>query len=104
MKETFVEYQEFKGIYFSENKIEKVTYEDCSFINCVFTGADLTSAVFDNCDLSGAMFEQTIIEKADFSTAFNYTLDPENNRIKKAKFSQSGLAGLLTKYDILIER
>jgi len=30
-------------------------------------------------------------------------IDPELNRIKKAKFSQSGLAGLLEKYDLEID-
>jgi len=191
MKDIFIEDQEYNGINYSKNKLGKGTYENCTFVNCVFNGsdvsgiffvscvfdqcdlslahtsgtafrdvsfkgckmlgihfeignlfllsmnfnncqlnlsgfyklnlrktifrncslqevdfaeADLTSAVFDHCDLSGALFERTILEKADFSTAFNYTLDPETNRIKKAKFSQDGLAGLLAKYDILIER
>jgi uncharacterized protein YjbI with pentapeptide repeats len=191
MKDMLIENQVFKGINFNKNKIGKGTYEDCTFVNCVFNGsdvsgiifvsclfdqcdlslmntsgtafrevkfkgckmlgihfeecnlfllamyfnncqmnlssfyklklkktifrncslqevdfaeADLTSAIFDNCDLSGAMFERTVLEKADLSTAYNYTFDPETNRIKKAKFSQAGLGGLLGKYDILIER
>jgi hypothetical protein len=43
------------------------------------------------------------LEKADFRTAFNYSINPETNRIKKAKFSKEGLNGLLDKYDIEIE-
>jgi uncharacterized protein YjbI with pentapeptide repeats len=66
------------------------------------TECDLTGSVFDNCDLKGAVFENTIIEKADFRTSFNYSIDPQTNRIKKAKFSLSGIAGLLHKYDIEI--
>jgi len=31
-------------------------------------------------------------------------IDPEVNRIKKAKFSVSGVPGLLNKYDIEIEK
>ena len=33
-----------------------------------------------------------------------HSIDPETNRIKKAKFSISGVLGLLHKYDIEIER
>jgi fluoroquinolone resistance protein len=68
-----------------------------------FTQCDLSYVIFDNCDLIGAIFEDTILEKADFRTAFNYSIDPELNRIKKAKFSRSGLAGLLDKYDLEID-
>jgi hypothetical protein len=42
------------------------------------------------------------MEKADFRSAFNYSINPEINRIKKAKFSLTGLQGLLGKYDIEI--
>ena len=41
-----------------------------------------------------------ILEKADFSTAYNYVIDPELNTIRKAKFSIAGITGLLHKYDI----
>ena len=51
----------------------------------------------------GAAFENTILEKADFRTSFNYSIDPGKNRIKKAKFSLAGIAGLLEKYDIEID-
>ena len=40
--------------------------------------------------------ENQIIEKADFSTARNYALNPAANRLKKARFSRYGLEGLLT--------
>jgi uncharacterized protein YjbI with pentapeptide repeats len=68
-----------------------------------FTGSDLTSCLFDHCDLTGARFEQTILEKANLRTAYGYTINPNVNRIKKARFSTSGLAGLLQPYDIVIE-
>jgi len=55
-----------------------------------------------NCDLARATFDNSIIEKADFRSSFNYSINPEINRIKMAKFSVSGLPGLLEKYDIEI--
>jgi hypothetical protein len=36
-------------------------------------------------------------------TSFNYSINPELNRIKKAKFSMPAVVGLLDKYDIEIE-
>lgn len=83
-----------KGTAFSNTQLRDVDFTEC----------DLTSAVFDECDLANATFERTIIEKADFRTAFNYSIDPESNKVKKARFSTAGLAGLLDKYDINIER
>jgi hypothetical protein len=62
----------------------------------------LTSSVFHNCNLLKAAFYNTIIEKADFATSINYSIDPEINRIKKAKFSIFGLPGLLDKHDLII--
>ncbi|GHU58990.1 hypothetical protein FACS189411_15280 [Bacteroidia bacterium] len=67
-----------------------------------FVEADLTGSIFENCDLTRTIFERTILEKADFRTSYNYSLDPEANRIKKAKFSLTGLPGLLSKYNIEI--
>ena len=68
-----------------------------------FTECDISGSHFTNCNFLGAMFENTILEKSDFRTSINYSIDPELNRINKAKFSLHGIAGLLDKYDIEIE-
>ena len=67
-----------------------------------FAEADMMGVNFNNCDLSGSSFEKTNLEKADFRTAFNYSFDPEHNKIKKAKFSKEEVVGLLRKYNIEI--
>jgi uncharacterized protein YjbI with pentapeptide repeats len=84
-------------------KIKGTQFKDCVLHEADFSTADLTSAKFENCDLRGAQFENCILERADFRAAYNYSFDPELNRIKKAKFSRMGIAGLLDKYDIEIE-
>jgi uncharacterized protein YjbI with pentapeptide repeats len=66
------------------------------------TNANLTKAVFTECDLAGAVFDNTNAEQADFSSAWHFTIDPEHNKIRKAKFSTAGLAGLLHKYQLTI--
>lgn len=88
---------------FYGKKIKKTTFKDCSIKDCDFSEADLSGSVFNNCDLLNSVFNRSNIEKVDFRTANNYIIDPELNKLRKAKFSIHGLAGLLTKYDIKIE-
>jgi len=87
---------------FFKRKLKKTTFNNTSLQEVDFTEADLSLAIFNNCDMLGATFIDTILEKADFRTAYNYAIDPEQNRIKKAKFSMSGVSGLLLKYDLEI--
>lgn len=83
-------------------KLLKTKIARSELVEVDFTGADLTGSIFDNCNLLGAVFEDSNLTNVDFRTAYNYTFDPEKNRIKKAKFSLSGIPGLLGKYDISI--
>lgn len=84
-------------------KLKNTHFSHCSLHEVDFFGADLSNAVFDGCDLRGAIFDATTLERADFLNAYNYIIDPEKNRIKKAKFSQAGLAGLLARHNIVIQ-
>jgi fluoroquinolone resistance protein len=88
---------------FYRTKIKKTNFKNSLLKEADFTECDLTGSVFQNCDLAGAIFENTILEKADLRTSFNYSIDPENNRIRKAKFSILEISGLLDKYDIEID-
>ena len=83
-------------------KLKATRFHNCQLKDADFAEADLSAATFDGCDLAGAIFDRSNLEKADFRTARNYRIDPENNRLKKAKFSPLGLAGLLGKYDVVI--
>ena len=88
---------------FYKRNLKKTIFRNSTLHETDFNEADLSSAVFDNCDLTRALFENTILEKADFSSAYNYTIDPAINKIKKAKFSLPAVTGLLYKYDIEIK-
>jgi uncharacterized protein YjbI with pentapeptide repeats len=88
---------------FYKLKMKGIKFISCSMHEVDFSETDLSAALFDKCDLSNALFEKTILEKVDFRTSYNYAFDPEKNKIKKAKFSHEGIAGLLGKYDIVIE-
>lgn len=78
-------------------------FRKCLLRESDFTRADVHGAQFVECDMARAIFDATNLEKADFRTAVNYALDPERNRIKKARFSADGLEGLLLKYGIVVE-
>jgi hypothetical protein len=43
------------------------------------------------------------LERSDFRAAYNFNIDPERNKVRKAKFSRDGVVGLLGKYDIVVE-
>jgi len=87
---------------FYKRVLKKTLFKDCTLQEVDFTDTDLSGTVFEKCNFNLAKFENTNLEKADLSTSFNYSINPEINNIKKAKFSQDGLAGLLGKYDIVI--
>jgi uncharacterized protein YjbI with pentapeptide repeats len=65
--------------------------------------ADLSEVVFDYCDLYRAEFDKANASKADFRTSYNYTIDPEKTKIKKATFTLEGCKGLLYKHNIIVE-
>ncbi len=88
---------------FYKVKLKKTRFINCSLQETDFTESDLSFAVFEKCDLYRAVFLHSNLESVDFRTAIRYSLDPEMNRIKKAKFSKNGIEGLLDKYGISIE-
>jgi len=88
---------------FYQLKLKNTPFNECKLLEVDFTAANLTEAFFNACNLEKAVFENSILEKADFTTSFNLNIDPERNRLKKAKFSKENVDGLLSKYDILIK-
>lgn len=87
---------------FAELKIKQTIFRASNLREVDFTSTNLENSVFDDCDLTAAIFENTNLEKVDFGSAYNYTIDPTLNRIKKAIFSRTEIHGLLTKYNIKI--
>jgi uncharacterized protein YjbI with pentapeptide repeats len=87
---------------FHKLKLKQTRFQTCNLQEVDLAEADLTGSVFETCDLQRTLFDHTNLEKVDFRSSFNYSIDPEKNRIKKAKFSHEGAWGLLDKYDIEI--
>jgi uncharacterized protein YjbI with pentapeptide repeats len=85
----------------------KVDLSRTQFIKCQLKEADFTEANIKNvkiyeCDLLHARFENTNLEKADLTNSFNYSINPEINRIKGAVFTFPEVIGLLDTFDIQI--
>ena len=83
--------------------MKKTPFQRCSLKAVDFTEANLTEIKFIDCNLVDALFDRSVLEKADFTSAVNYRIDPNSNQIKKAKFSLEGLPGLLSAYQIEIK-
>jgi fluoroquinolone resistance protein len=88
---------------FYGTKLKKTKFTDCSLKETDFEAADLSASIFQDCDLSGTTFNRTTLEKTDFRTARHFSIDPSQNKMKGAKFSPLGLAGLLDKFQLDIE-
>ena len=88
---------------FFKLKLKKTLFDNCKLEEVEFAETDLSGAMFNSCDLNRAVFENTSLEGCDFRTSYNLSINPEINRIGKAKFSQQNIAGLLSKYNITIE-
>jgi len=83
-------------------KMPKTYFIKSSLKEVTFTQAILTGSVFDESDLSGTVFSATDLSSVNFTTAFNYIIDPELNTMSKAIFSAHGLEGLLYKYNLKV--
>lgn len=88
---------------FFQLKLKKIKFNNCSLQEVDFVETNLTGASFDNSNLQRAVFARSILEQADFRTATNFSIDPENNKMTKAKFSNQNIAGLLDKYNLSIK-
>ena len=88
---------------FFQRKMKQTTFVNCQLNEVDFTETNLAASNFKECDFTAAVFEYTLLEKADFRTSYNFIIDPENNRIKGAKFDAQSLKGLLTKYNIIVD-
>jgi uncharacterized protein YjbI with pentapeptide repeats len=84
-------------------KLQEKVFKNCSLQEVDFTQSNLSKTVFNNCDLSRAIFKQANLEKTDFRTSFNFSIDPELNKMYKAKFSKEHLEGLLGEYGLEVE-
>lgn len=84
-------------------KLGRTSFISCQLQGVDFGGAELKGVSLKSCDFLNAIFENTNLEKADFSKSIHYSIDPEMNKVKGAKFSLPEVVGLLHKYNLQID-
>lgn len=82
--------------------IKKTIFDQCDLKEVDFSAADMSECALIHCDLHQAIFDQTNLSKADLRTAYNYSIDPNGNRLKGAIFSSDNIQGLLDVFQIKI--
>ena len=86
---------------------------DAISLSCAARAAVSVARVWEEAEYEVKVFKLSLIislsvevftkEKVvDFKTAQNYSINPEINRVKGAKFSKNNLSGLLSKYQLKI--
>lgn len=88
---------------FDQKKMNKSVFKNCRLHGVNFSQTDLSKVIMENCDLMDAIFDRTNLTGMDFTSNRNFIIDPQLNMVKKARFSASNLAGLLSKFDIIID-
>lgn len=88
---------------FYKLKIKKTVFKNCQMEAVDFTETDLMGSILENCLLHQAVFDRTNLEGCDFRASYQYIIDPQINKVKKAKFSLDGVGGLLKVFGVLIE-
>ena len=88
---------------FYQLDIRKTIFKTCSLKEADFTETNLSNSVFTDTDLTNAVFDRTILESTDFRTAENFSINPNQNQLKKTKFAKDNIYGLLKDLNIVIE-
>jgi uncharacterized protein YjbI with pentapeptide repeats len=88
---------------FYKMKLGRSSFINCQLQSVDFSEADLKNSKLTSCNLQNATFQNTNLEQADFRNATNYSINPEQNRLKGAKFSLPEVVGLLDTFQIKIE-
>lgn len=83
-------YANFHGL-----KLKQTCFIECDMMESYFSEANLEGAKFIRCNLERALFHHTNLTGADFSTAYNMSIIPANNKLKNAVFSRFNLEGLV---------
>ncbi|KTD40735.1 pentapeptide repeat-containing protein [Legionella parisiensis] len=83
-------------------ELSSLIIEECKAHDVDFREANLSHASFVGSDLLNSLFLHTNLNSADFTNAINYAIDPNENKIKHARFSFPDVITLLDYFDIKI--
>ncbi len=87
---------------FSDLRMKRTRIADCKVHEATFSGVDLEGADFSGSDLRGSRFQETNLEHADLSSAHNYAINPDDNRLRDTKFSVEAALSLVSRFGIIV--
>lgn len=93
-----VNYSNFRLLKLPKTVIRKCEVKDADFIETDLKDSDLTGSDFEN-----SIFFKSDLSGVDFTHATNYTIDVNNNTLKKTRFSLPEALSLLSNLDIIVE-
>ncbi len=88
---------------FTFMKLPNLVIKDSLAIDVNFMEADCSGANFEGTDFEKSIFHHTNLSKANFQKAYNYSIDFNQNMLKRTKFSLPEAASLLRGLDIVLE-
>jgi uncharacterized protein YjbI with pentapeptide repeats len=97
----------FKGCKLDNSSFFRMELNSLNMIECSakeidFIEANLTKMVFGYTDLYHSRFNGANLSFADFSNAINYSIDPNQYKLKKTIFTMPEAISLLSGFDIVI--
>ncbi|HEY95635.1 MAG TPA: pentapeptide repeat-containing protein [Dehalococcoidia bacterium] len=96
--ECLVNYSNFRLLKLPKTEIIKCEVKDVDFIETDLKDSNLSGSDFEN-----SIFFKTDLSGVNFSHSTNYTIDVNNNTLKKTRFSLPEALSLLSNLDIIIE-
>jgi len=96
--ECLVNYSNFRLLKLPKTVIKKCEVKDVDFIETNLKDSNLSRSDFEN-----SIFFKSDLSGVDFSHATNYTIDVNNNILKKTRFSLPEALSLLSNLDIIVE-
>lgn len=81
-----------KGCGFKGCEIKECWFQDSFLVEADFSGSTFLDTLFHGCDL----------QKASFLGSHGYSIDPRNNKVRKARFSLPEVLSLLEGFEIVI--
>lgn len=88
---------------FNQLDIKESKFIHCTIYETDFINTNLSESDFSESDLQGSKFQNTNLTKVNFFTSINYYIDPVQNKIKWAHFSQYEALSLLRWFEIDIQ-
>lgn len=88
---------------FYELDLTEIVIEECKAQQVDFREGDFSDGVFTLTDFEGSLFMHSKLHAADFIDAINYSINPLENDIRKAKFSMPDAINLLHSFEIELQ-